>query len=484
MKPSATPTTPAQLVELIRHSGVLSPAEVQAIEERWPRDAGDTTDVGRFARWLVARGYLTEYQTALLLHGHTAALFVGPYKLLDRIGRGSLAVVYAATRTPGELVALKVLPPSRARDRRLRARFQHEAVVACQLGHPNIVRALEAGEADGVHYLALEYLLGENMREAIERRGPLPIADVLHVARQTLAGLQYLFAQGLVHRNLEPANLMLVWPAGSDIRTAPLQSATVKVLDTSLSRSLFAESVPEGGGHSRLTFEGQLVGTPEFLAPEQARDAGAADIRSDLYSLGCMLFHALTGAPPFQDSSPLGVVIRHAVETARPIRELRGDVPVALAQTIGRLLAKDPADRFATPADVAAALPEKIEEKPAAVLVAPPAAPRVARPVHPKTILAPPKPATPADLAVEVTEPSITVELVPAAKPALPPVAPAAVPIDVELAPIPPPSPVPPPRTAEPRRLSVWLFVLLGGLGLLAVQVFAWLLAHLVFLLS
>lgn len=488
MKPSPAPTTAAQLVELIRHSGVRDPAELHAIEERWRREAGETDDVARFARWLVARGYLTEYQTALLLHGHTAALFLGPYKLLDRIGRGSLAVVYRAVRDADTMVALKTLPPSRARDRRLRARFRNEAKLACQLRHPNVVRAVESGEAHGIHYLVLEYLPGENLREAIERRGPLPVADVLHIARQTLAGLQYLFEQGLVHRNLEPANLMLAMPAGSDIRSTPLTSAAVKILDTSLSRSLFEESVPDhGAGHSRLTFEGQLLGTPEYLAPEQARDAHAADIRADLYSLGCILFHALTGTPPFQDASPLGVVIRHAAELPRPLRELRGDVPVALAQTIARLLAKDPADRFATPAEVAAALPETPVNAPVitAALVAAAAVPHTARPAVAKAV-AIARPMAEAKVPLPPAapiEPSITVELVPAAKPAMPvlppPAARAAEPIDVELAPIPP---LPSGNTAPRRGANPWLFLLLGGLGLLLVQFFAWLLAQVLFL--
>ena len=492
MKPSPIPTTAAQLVELIRHSGVLSPAELQAVEERWPRDAGDTADVGRFARWLVARGHLTEYQTAWLLHGHTRAVFLGPYKLLGRIGRGDLAVVYHAVRVrlpkssatsevSEEAVALKVLPPSRARDRRLRARFYHEAELACQLRHPNVARAIEAGEADGVHYLVLEYLLGENLREAIEHRGPLPVADVLHIARQTLAGLQYLFEQGLVHCNLEPANLLLVLPAGSDIRSAPLKTATVKILDTSLSRSLFEDSIGDSeAAQSRLTYEGQLIGTPEYMAPEQARDAHTADIRADLYSLGCILFHALTGAPPFQDASTLSVVIRHAVERPRPVRELRPDVPVALAQAIGRLLAKEPADRFATPTDVAAALPEKVEETPviAAVLVASPAAPRVARPAIPKAATAAPQPVAPA-------APAITVELVPAAKPALPAAAPAialaAEPLDAELLSIPltPGPDLSPTGAARQRGVNRWLYLFLGGFGLLLVQLIAWLVAHL-----
>lgn len=443
MKHAATSVTIEQLVDLMRRSRVLADAEVRAIEEGWPRETGDTADVGRFARWLVARGHLTEYQTAMLLHGHASALFLGPYKLLDRIGKGSLAVVYRAVGPTGEVVALKVLPPSRARDHQLRARFRNEAELACQLHHANVVRAVEAGEANGVHYLVLEYLPGENLREAIKHRGPLPIGDVVHIARQTLAGLQYLFEQGLVHRNLEPANLMLALPPGIDARTAPLRSATVKILDTSLSRSVFEETIPGGTGSSRLTYEGQLVGTPEYLAPEQARDAHACDSRADLYGLGCVLYHALTGAPPFQDPSPLGVVIRHAVEQPRPVAELRSDVPVVLSQMLDCLLAKDPDARFATPAEALAALPANLEAMPAA------------RPAPTIPIAAP-------------VEPQPTTQL-PAAEIASIPISP---PFDE----------VPDRLRARPRPASFWQAMLLGALILLFAQSAGWMLAYLLFL--
>jgi eukaryotic-like serine/threonine-protein kinase len=298
----------------------------------------------------------------------------------------------------------------------------------------------------------------------------LPIADVVHIARQTLAGLQYLFEQGLVHRNLEPANLMLALPAGSDTRTAPLQSATVKILDTSLSRSVFEETIPGGTHSSRLTYEGQLVGTPEYLAPEQARDAHACDIRADLYGLGCVLYHALTGAPPFQDSSPLGVVIRQAVEPPRPVAEIRSDVPVVLTQLLDRLLAKDPDARFATPAEALAALPANMEATPVAV------------PVFQSVIVGP-------------AEPKVTIELVAIPDAARPE---PAIPVAAPSAPNPPPQlaaedialiPVSPAFNGQrfsplPRSQATyfWLAMLLGAFILLLAQSAAWMLAQLLVL--
>ncbi len=293
MKRPASALTLPDLIEVIRGSGLLSEAAVRAIEVQWQPRSDGPADLAGCARWLAAQGYLTEYQLALLMHGHAAALVLGRYRLLDRIGRGSLAVVYKALGPQGQTVALKVLSPSKAKDPQLLARFRHEAELACELHHPNVVRAFEADEAGGMHFLALEYLPGENLREALERRGSLPVADVVHLARQTLDGLQYLFEQGLVHRNLEPSNLMLTVPPAD---AAPAQrGTTVKILDTSLSRSLFEESMPAGASQSRLTHERQLLGNPEYLAPEQARNARTCDIRADLYSVGCIYYHALAG---------------------------------------------------------------------------------------------------------------------------------------------------------------------------------------------
>jgi eukaryotic-like serine/threonine-protein kinase len=300
MKRAATPMTVADLTELMHRSQLLTDKQARAAEARWKQEVGGNDGtVAAYAHWLVANGCLTEYQTAQLVHGQLGALFLGPYELRDRIGRGNLAIVYKAVHRAGQTVALKVLPPSRAKDRHLLARFRNEAELACKLHHPNVVRAFEAGEAGGVHFLVLEYLPGENLLEAVKRRGPLPAEDVANIARQALDGLQYLFEQGLVHRNLEPANLMLAGTPGRDAQPASLRAATVKILDTSLSRSIFEESVPSGEGQSRLTFEGQLLGTPEYIAPEQARDARSSDVRSDLYSLGCILYHASPAPPRF-----------------------------------------------------------------------------------------------------------------------------------------------------------------------------------------
>jgi serine/threonine protein kinase len=439
MTPKAAGVTVERLVELLHRSQLLAPVDLEAVEDHFRRTRGETGDVARWTQWLVRTGYLTRYQMAMLLHGHLDAFFLGPYKLLDRIGRGNLAVVYKAADPEGTLVALKVLSPSKAREPRWLARFHNEAVIACHLIHPNIVRAFKTGEANGIHFLVLEYLAGENLHELLQRRGSLKPDELKHLARQTLHGLQYLYEQGFVHRNLEPSNLMLHYAA--DSAAEPL-SATVKILDTSLSRSLFEESLAAASS-PRLTHEGEFLGTPEYLAPEQAREPRESDIRADLYSLGCILFRAATGRLPFQDSSPIGLAIRHATELPQSLRETCADTPLWLERMVERLLKKEPGERFTEPAEAARAL----EQEP--IATSSPSSTDAATG---------PTPALPQPVLTLITAP-----------PAVAPAEPASVPSE-SVQPFSLPSTDGRRREFASPRANIGLYLLLGALGLLAAQ--------------
>jgi serine/threonine protein kinase len=350
MKETRVESTVEGFCELLGRSRLLAAEDVLLLEQRWRREAREPADLGAFTKWVVANEYATEFQVAMLLHGHAAHLFLGPYKLLERIGRGDLAMVYKAVHRLGRLAAIKVLPPSKARNPQVLARFQREARLAQGLEHPNMVRALEAGEDQGLHYLVMDYLEGETLQETLNQRGRLTVEEAVDIVYQALLGLQYLHERGLVHRKLEPTNLMLVRP--TEESAGPL----VKILDISQGRSMLDEPPREGQHPGQLTFEGFLVGTPGYLAPEQARDAHAADIRADIYSLGCILYHALTGQPPFQDTSRLRQIIRHATEAPAPFRECNIEVPEGLERTVCRMMAKDPAQRYQTPELAAADL--------------------------------------------------------------------------------------------------------------------------------
>jgi serine/threonine protein kinase len=352
---------------LLIRSKLLSLDEAKAMFARWQAEAGEAApNLARFAAWMVANKYLTAYQAALLARGYADGFFLNPYKVLDRIGKGRMAGVYKAQHQLGQIVAIKVLPPSRARDPHLLGRFQRESRLALRLKHPNVVRTFQVGEAHGLHYLVMEYLEGETLEEVLLRRSKLPPPEAVRLIYQALQGLQHIHGLGLIHRDLKPANLMLVGSAAN-----ATQSATVKVLDIGLGRSLFEEpphpltptlSPKEGerirvrGGDEGLTGEGMLLGTPDYMAPEQARDARATDIRADIYSLGCVLYHALAGKPPFPDTNLISQMIRHATEAPRPLKELNPAVPDGLQQIVNWMMAKDPSLRYPTPERAAQAL--------------------------------------------------------------------------------------------------------------------------------
>jgi serine/threonine protein kinase len=339
---------------LIIRSKLLSADEARAMFDRWQADAKDKADnVAEFARWMVANQYLTEYQATLLARGHADCFFLNQYKILDRLGKGRMAGVYRAVHRLGQTVAIKVLPPSKAKDPHLLARFQREARLAMKLKHPNVVRTFQVGSTSGLYYLVMECLEGETLDEVIQRRKKLPIAEAVRIAHQALLGLQHLHEQGMVHRDLKPSNLMVV-PAG--VGQESTLRATVKILDLSLSKALSDESDDGTEGEPQLTTEGTLLGTPDYMAPEQARDAHAADIRADIYAIGCVLFHLVAGQTPFPDSNIISQMIRHATEQPKPLKEFNPAVPDGLQQILNWMLAKDPNKRYPTPERAALAL--------------------------------------------------------------------------------------------------------------------------------
>jgi serine/threonine protein kinase len=342
------------LCNQLARSRLLEPGAVRALRQRWRAEAGAAADDGeQFGRWLVSGRLVTDFQVGLLTRGFSDMVFFGEYKLLDRIGQGRMAGIYKAVHPTGQVVAVKVLPPSKAAQSQLLARFQREARLALRLKHPNVVRTFQRGQTRaGLHYLVMEYLDGETLEEVLKRRGRLPVGEAAHVAVQAFRGLQHLHEEGLIHRDLKPANLMLV-PGRAD----SVLAATVKILDIGLGRALF--DFDEGLGppdNPDLTAEGSLLGTPNYMAPEQARSAHLADIRSDIYSLGCVLYEMLTGQPPFPDTNFVRQMVRHATEPPRPAREANPAVPGQLQAVLDALLAKDPAGRCATPAQAARAL--------------------------------------------------------------------------------------------------------------------------------
>lgn len=330
----------------------LQPVEkVKEYYEKWQKQAGDKNNAQTFARWLVENGLVTEYQATLLSNGYADNFFLGDYKILDRIGKGRLAGVYKAVHASGQVVAIKVLPPSKAADSQILKRFEREAQLAEQLEHPNVVRTFHHGESNGLHYIVMEYLEGETLKSILKTRQRLPPVEALRIAYYLGQGLQHLHEKGLVHRELCPENIMLCPAPSADDTT---QKCSVKLLDIGLGRALF--ETKRKTSYESLSKPGEIIGNPEYMAPEQARDPGKADIRSDLYSLGCVLYHMLAGKPPFSDAHPVRLAVLHATEPPPPLKDLGIEAVGELNQLVNKLLAKDPAQRFQTPAQVCEAL--------------------------------------------------------------------------------------------------------------------------------
>lgn len=342
------PATLEELAAVVVRSRLMASDDLVGVLKEVRPSGSVPADLEAARRLLVAGKHLTEYQAAHLLRGHTDGFFLGPYKVLDRIAKGRMAGVYKAVHESGQVVAIKVLPASKARDADTLARFKREGRLLTQLDHPNVVRAFAVGEADGKHYLVLEYLEGETLDEVLHKRKRLPPPEAVRIVHATMVGLQHLHQKGMVHRDLKPSNLMLVDPPGKKEAV----DRTVKILDIGLGKAVFDENDTA----QKITGDGVLIGTPDYLAPEQAKNAKAVDIRSDIYSLGCVLFHALTGQPPFPDKSILNQVMRHATEPPRPLSDFLSEVPPGLQDVMNWLLAKDPAQRYATPERAAQAL--------------------------------------------------------------------------------------------------------------------------------
>jgi serine/threonine protein kinase len=346
---------------LLVRSRLYSPEQVRALYQRWQVVAVEPANLLAFRAWLLGNNTLTAYQLDLLNEGHIDNFFLNQYKILERIGKGRMAGVYKAVDPQGQVVAIKVLPPSKAKNPQLWARFQREARLAMQLDHSGVVRTFDCGVHKNLYFLVMEYLQGETLEAVLRRRGKLTPLEAARIAFLAAQGLQHIHEQGMVHRDLKPGNLMLC-PA-----PAPFENtlrSMVKILDIGLGRVLFDPSSREA--KDELTNEGTLLGTPDYLAPEQARDARLADIRADIYSLGCTLYEALSGTPPFADDNLVRQILRHATQQPRPLEEVSPEIRPGLSEVVATMLAKDPNQRYQTPAQTAEALKRVMAKEPQA----------------------------------------------------------------------------------------------------------------------
>jgi serine/threonine protein kinase len=293
-----------------------------------------------------------------------AVPYLPGYEILEKLGEGGMGVVFRARQTRlDRMVAIKVIRADRLGNAAAVQRFRREAQAAARLLHPNVVVIYDANQEGDLHFLSMEYIEGIDLRRFVEQHGPLSWTFACEAIRQAACGLQHASERGLIHRDVKPANLM-VTNLGTDLTPYTLAGRatagevgniacglTVKLLDMGLARVV-------GGGEgglslSTLTHDGSVLGTPDFIAPEQAIDPHSSDIRADLYSLGCTLYYLLTGKPPFPGGTVLEKLDKHRWAEPVPLSSQRDDLPAALIACANRLMAKAPRDRLQTPAELA-----------------------------------------------------------------------------------------------------------------------------------
>ncbi len=398
----AAPASADEFLDLVRKSGVVDEKRLDTYVQQLRASGSMPDEPGKLAGYMVRDGLLTHFQAEQFLLGKWRRFTIGKYKVLERLGSGGMGSVYLCEhKFMRRRVAVKVLPAAKAEDPSSLERFYREARAAAALDHPNIVRAYDIDQDENLHFLVMEYVDGASLQEIIKKTGPMPVLRAAHYIRQSAIGLQHAHEAGLVHRDIKPGNLLVD------------RTGIVKVLDMGLARFFHDEE-------DILTkkYDESVLGTADYLAPEQALDSHGVDIRADIYSLGATFYFCLTGQPPFNEGTVAQKLIWHQTRQPKPIRTLRPEVPEQLAAVIGKMMEKDKAKRYQTPAEVAEAL-----------------APLTTRPIPPPPEVEMPR-LSPAASMPAVAEVSVGAAAPAPAGPAARPVMPAAAPVMPAAAPV------------------------------------------------
>lgn len=338
-----------KFVDLVRKSGLVDEAKLTAFLDKVARNHPESAlaDQARLAELFVQEGLLTRWQTDKLLAGKHRGFRLGKYKLLGQIGKGGMSSVYLAEHElMKRRVAVKVLPKNRVNDSSYLERFRLEARAVAKLDDPNIVRAYDIDNEGDVHYIVMEYVDGQDLHQIVVQQGPLDFDLAADYVAQVANGLQHAHEMGLVHRDIKPANCLVD------------RHGTVKLLDLGL-----AKLTEDDQASLTMANEENVLGTADYLAPEQALNSHQADHRSDIYSLGCTLYFLLTGGPPFPEGSISERLLKH--QTARPesIFKFRPDAPPSLVDICESMMAKRPDDRYQSAGDVAVRLREWLADR-------------------------------------------------------------------------------------------------------------------------
>jgi eukaryotic-like serine/threonine-protein kinase len=332
-----------EFLDTLRRSELLPTDRMESIAKL----ASPADEPVQLAMRLVESGDLTRFQADKLLSG-LSGLIIGNYRILSPLGRGGMGVVYLARERADSsnvvrpLIALKVLPPRKAEVDRVRDRFLREMAIGKFIRqHPHVARPLDSGEQNGLLYIAMEYAPGRTVREIVQQDGAFAPGDAARVFAEIADGLASLHGVGLIHRDLKPGNI-IVTPGG-----------TAKLIDFGFALHL-GDELPRDP--ALVGGKGYILGSMDYIAPEQATDATDVSPRSDLYALGASMYFALSGCPPFPGGTAIQKIRWHRNDSPPPLRSIRPDLPVELAAVVSKLMAKDPDDRFASAAHVATIL--------------------------------------------------------------------------------------------------------------------------------
>jgi eukaryotic-like serine/threonine-protein kinase len=345
------PSHGEELVDLIRKSGVVDDSKLANYLDKQREANTLPTEPRALAGQLVQDGILTYFQAEQLLQGKWKRFTIGKYKVLEKLGVGGMGQVFLCEhKLMRRRVAVKVLPVAKGQDDAARGRFYREARAVAALDHPNIVRAYDIDQDENLHFLVMEFVDGVNLQDLSKRYSDLakktnePYSlDVLrtcHYVYAAAAGLQYASQQGIVHRDIKPSNILVD------------RSGCVKILDMGLARFF------ENDDEESLTrkYDENVLGTADYLAPEQAVDSHEVDIRADVYALGASFYFLLCGQAPFAEGSVAQKLLWHQTREPKSLKSLRSDLPDELVTIVQRMMKKDPSERFQTPAEVMVAL--------------------------------------------------------------------------------------------------------------------------------
>jgi serine/threonine-protein kinase len=328
----------------VRHCGLVEERKLAPVLEALPQNLQDV-DAQTIADELVRRELVTRWQADKLLQGKFKGFVLGRYRLMELLGRGEMSTVYLAEHIRMKRrCAIKVLPAIKVKDTSYLGRFLREAEAVAALDHPNIVRAYDVDQEQEagteIHFLAMEYVEGKDLEKLLSEKESFTPVQAAEYIRQAAEGLAHAHENGLIHRDIKPGNLLV------DAK------GTVKLLDLGLARFFNAEEEES----LTIKHDEKVLGTADYLAPEQAVDSHAVDQRADIYSLGCTLYFALTGHPPFTDGTLVQRLLAHQTKAPPPISRYREDVPAGLTDILGKMLKKKKEDRYQTAREVANAL--------------------------------------------------------------------------------------------------------------------------------